>query len=231
MEASPLDEPTDTEVPPMTAEDRLHPEYARITAAGRQEAARRQAEAEAEAQRQRASAPPPPTTEQKAENMAKLAGATFLSGAAGPLFGIRDDLPSFKLYLDNFMQEAGASGDPLERLLLEQVLLGHHATGRLHFRAGTSQNLEEVTACLAAVARLMAECRRTTLALQTYRDASAAGKARSSKVKPRRQAGSADANGHGEDGVATSSNTEVGSKNRLNGYLNGTCHAPEPALT
>jgi hypothetical protein len=228
MEASPLDEPTDTEVPPMAAEDRLDPKYARITAAGRQEAARRQAEAEAEAQRQRASAPPPPTTEQKAENMAKLAGATFLSGAAGPLFGIRDDLPSFKLYLDNFMQEAGASGDPLERLLLEQVLLGHHATGRLHFRAGTSQNLEEVTACLAAVARLMAECRRTTLALQTYRDASAAGKARSRK--PRRPAAAA-VNGHADDGAATLSNSEVVSKNRLNGYLNGTCHAPEPALT
>jgi hypothetical protein len=226
-----MDEPTDTEVPPMVADDRLDPEYARITAAGRQEEARRRAEAEAEAQRQRASAPPRLTAEQKAENMAKLAGAAFLSGAAGPLFGIPDDLPSFKLYLDNFMKEAGASGDPLERLLLEQVLLGHHAVGRLHFRAGTRENLEEVTACLATVTRLMAECRRTTLAVQTYRDASAAGKARSSR-KPRRQAATAPVNGHG-NGATTSPDSELVSnvpQNRLNGYMNGTCHA-QPVLS
>ncbi|MCC6419834.1 MAG: hypothetical protein IT429_16495 [Gemmataceae bacterium] len=220
-----------TDILPMHDEEGPDSLYEKITSQGLQEL---EAQRHAEEERRRVSTPPPDTRtpEQKAAKLQEFASSVFLFGADGPFFRMRDDVQPFKLYLDHFLKEAGVSGDPLERLLLEQVLLGHHAVGRLHFRAGTSQNMEGVTACLAAVARLMAECRRTTLALQAYRGASEAGKARSSK-KPRRPATPTATNGHGNNGATTSPDSELASnepQNRLNGYLNGTCHA-QPVLS
>lgn len=158
-----MDESTDTEVLPMSDEV-PDPEYMKITEEDLAKIKGRRA--------QPVTPPPNPLAPQeKADNMAKFAGATFLFGTAGPLFGLREDLPAFKIYLDSFLKDAGSPTDPVERLLLEQLFLGHHAAGRLHFRAGTTENLEAITAYLAAAARLMAECRRTTLALQGYREA------------------------------------------------------------
>ena len=64
--------------------------------------------------------------------------------------------PKSGVYLDSFLREAGAPSDPVECLLLEQLLIAHHSLGRLSVLAGARVNLAEVTACLTTVARLMA---------------------------------------------------------------------------
>jgi hypothetical protein len=118
--------------------------------------------------------PPPPaepfTASQKARNVQDFSGAVFLFGAAGKLYSPAFDIQTFKAYLDSYIKDAGAPTDPVERMLLEQLVLAHFSIGRLHFRAGTRDGLEEVTACAVAAARLQAEFRRSALALQAYRE-------------------------------------------------------------
>src|SRR5262249_11303243 len=77
--------------------------------------------------------PPPPTltTEQKAANLKELAEATYLYSALVDGHGPATfDVLSYKVLLDDFLREAGAPADPIERLLLVQLFLGHHALGR-----------------------------------------------------------------------------------------------------
>ncbi len=138
-----------------------------IAEQGAQETRQQQARA-----RPRSADTPTPalTPEQKAENLQNLSGAVFLFGAAGKLYGSGIDIPAFKAYLDTFLKDAGSPTDPVERMLLEQLALAHHSIGRLHFRAGITENLDATTACHAAAARLQAEFRRTALALHEYRE-------------------------------------------------------------
>src|SRR5262249_1507928 len=124
--------------------------------------------------------------------------------------------PKSGVYLDSFLREAGAPSDPVECLLLEQLLIAHHSLGRLSVLAGARVNLAEVTACLTTVARLMAECRRSGLALQIYRDRATARKPTNrppAKDKPRPEAAPAPANAQGGDGLETSAHSEEVSKN------------------
>jgi hypothetical protein len=54
-------------------------------------------------------------------------------------------------------------------MLIEQLMVAHHNVGRLHMQAAATRDLEEARICNAAAVRLMAEFRRSALALRTYR--------------------------------------------------------------
>jgi hypothetical protein len=54
-------------------------------------------------------------------------------------------------------------------MLIEQLMVAHHNVGRLHMQAAAARDLEEARICNAAAVRLMAEFRRSALALRTYR--------------------------------------------------------------
>src|SRR5262249_40233525 len=86
-------------------------------------------------------------------------------------------VPGCQLYLGDLMRESGSPADPLERMLLEQLVLAHHTIGQLHVRAGTSQTAEAAGAYAGAAARLLAELRRTALAPAPSRAATAPGRA------------------------------------------------------
>lgn len=226
-----MEGPADMDVLPMYDEEPPDSLYAKLTANGLQEV---EAQGQAEEDRCKTNAPPPDmrTPQQKADHLRDDAAGVFLYGVyggAGKLSGTPYDIPTFRAYVEDFVRSAGAPGDPIERLLLEQLALAHHTVGALHFRAGSSKCVDETCACLGAAARLMAEFRRTTLALQSYRDTSVRN-ARRTKLKSQRRAAIAAANGHDREATETPTNSEVGSKNRLNGYLNGVCHA-EPVLS
>jgi hypothetical protein len=75
-----------------------------------------------------------------------------------------------QLYLGDLMRESGSPADPVEQMLLEQLVLAYHTVGQLHLRAGASQTAEAVEAYATAAARVMAEFRRTALALKAYRE-------------------------------------------------------------
>jgi hypothetical protein len=113
------------------------------------------------------------SVEQRAANLPRLAPATYLYGAATGLLGPAFDVPVFEVYLAGYLRDAGDPGDPVERMLLEQLAWAHHVLGRLHVQAGSRDNAEEATALHAAAARLMGEFRRSALALKSYRQPAA----------------------------------------------------------
>jgi hypothetical protein len=165
-----------------------------------------------------------PTAEQKAQRLKEYAGASFLYGLDIKVFGHDYDTQTHKVFLDAYLKDAGAPSDPVERMLLEQLLLAHHALGRLHIRAGSSPSMEEATAASVGVAKLMAEFRRTALALQSYREVASKSSATREKTRPRKEPTAV--NGHAADLPPKTADSEEGSENRSNGYF----HASELAI-
>ena len=76
---------------------------------------------------------------------------------------------SFKAYHDNILLSAGQPKDPVEVMLLDQLVWAHHRLGELHSQAACASTPSALEVCNAAVVRLMAECRKTSLALKEYR--------------------------------------------------------------
>ena len=124
-----------------------------------------------------ADAPPPApaapalSAAEKAARLRDLGAAAYLYGAGSPVLGEAMDVEAWKAVLDDFLKEMGLGGaaGPVARMMAEQLLLAHHAVGRLHVRAATRTAPAEVAAYHAAAARLMTEFRRTSAALQAYR--------------------------------------------------------------
>jgi hypothetical protein len=108
-----------------------------------------------------APAGPPLSAAEKAARLLDLGPAGYLCGAASVLGEM--DVETWKLVLDDFLKELGlsAAAGPVARLIAEQILLAHHAIGRLHLRSAGRTSPAEVAAYHSAVARLMAECRRS----------------------------------------------------------------------
>jgi hypothetical protein len=163
----------------------------------------------------------PLTAAEKAQRLRDLGPAAYLYGASAPLLGEAIDVETWKLYLDGFLQELGSPADPVARLMIQQLALAHFALGRLHVRASTRILPEEVAAYSAAIGRLMAEFRRTTLALNAYR-----------AVTPRREADGTPAqpkpsSGKRGSGRKKKGRSKVSSKNRIKEYLG----AREPVLS
>jgi hypothetical protein len=106
--------------------------------------------------------------------------ATQLRHAALPLFlnaGLAKALPqvdllAYQIYRDRLLTDCGSPTDPIEVMLIEQLVLAHMNTGLLHNRASNANTIETAAVYLSAAARLTGEFRRTALALQAYRAAS-----------------------------------------------------------
>jgi hypothetical protein len=107
--------------------------------------------------------------EQKAANLRDVVPAAYLYGAATGLFQDGIDVASCQAYLRALLRDAGDPADPIARMMIEQLAMAHHTIGRLHFRAATREGLAEIVAYHSALARLMSEFRKTSLALQGLR--------------------------------------------------------------
>ena len=137
-----------------------------------------------------APAAPPLSAADQARRLCDLGPAAYLYGAAAPVLGEAMDVEAWKIVLDDFLKEMGLSGasGPVARMMAEQLLLAHHAVGRLHVRAATRTSAAEVAAYHAAAARLMTEFRRTSAALKAY-GAGAARRAVAPRTRPRPPSG------------------------------------------
>jgi len=219
------------------------PVYQRITEAAmreaREESARQQPQPVArlaEPQAAPGSAGPPPpdlvAAGKAAQKIDELSGAAFLYGLLGKMYPGADLLP-FKLYLNGLVELTGIPTDPIERMLVEQAALAHFAIGLLILRAGTRENLDEVSACHAAAARLMGEFRRHALALQEYRAAAAKKKKARPKSRPAAVKSKPEKNGKATNGARLNGakkvcDSEVVSNGRLTEFFDE--RKPEPAL-
>jgi hypothetical protein len=76
-------------------------------------------------------------------------------------------------YVSELLASAGASGDPLEEMLIGQTILANHMLGRLYSEASRATKAEVAKLRLDAAARLLGELRRCVLAVAEYRARSA----------------------------------------------------------
>jgi hypothetical protein len=75
----------------------------------------------------------------------------------------------FKVHRDRVLAASGAPKDPIEVMLVEQLLWAHHHLADLHVAATATKAADQVSALTSAAARLMAEFRKSSLALRDYR--------------------------------------------------------------
>jgi hypothetical protein len=226
MELSGLDSPADevlTEGLPMPEPER--PDYAALTA---------RALEEDRALLQALEPPPPPpppvlTPEQQAGALHTFAPGAYLYGVTGSVLGPSMKVQGCQTYLDELTRQAASGTDPVEQMLVQQLVWAHHAIGVLHVQAGSSKRAAEVTAYHAALARLMAEFRRSSLALKAYREGGRArrgGKGGPRARRPRKVPARA-ANGRPDAQQESGPATELEIANRIQGYLDD---EPEASL-
>jgi hypothetical protein len=117
------------------------------------------------------------TPEQKAESLRQRGAAGYVYATGDGVVSLTFDERTWKPYMDRFLKEAGDPADPVERMLQEQLAMANHAVVRLCVAAVGCQRLAEATAYMAGVPRLLAEFRRTALALESYRTSARQGTA------------------------------------------------------
>jgi hypothetical protein len=74
----------------------------------------------------------------------------------------------FKVYLERTLADLGNPTDPVQRMMIEQLVLAHFRIAQLHVDAGYCKHAEGMKLYTAATARLLGEFRRTALALRAY---------------------------------------------------------------
>lgn len=79
------------------------------------------------------------------------------------------DAPGAKVYFNSYLRDAGEPVDPVEKILLEQLLLAHHRLAQLHARAEGASGAEHLKILNGAASRLLSEVRRLALAIRQYR--------------------------------------------------------------
>ena len=96
------------------------------------------------------------------------AGAAFLFSSMVGTFR-QADTAAFRRFRDQLLADAGAPADPIEVMMIEQIVLAHMNIGRLQFRSSTAESVEVARGYGCMAAQLLAEFRRTCLALQAFR--------------------------------------------------------------
>jgi hypothetical protein len=104
----------------------------------------------------------------QARAIQETSAAAVLATCVGDAFKDFGTL-AFKAYHDNVLAAAGQPTDPIEVMLIQQLLLAHHRIGDLQVQAVKATTTEAAALYNAAAARLMAEFRKTSLALREYR--------------------------------------------------------------
>lgn len=74
-----------------------------------------------------------------------------------------------KAWFNTFLGEAGNPTDPVEAILLQQLLLAHHRLAELHMQAAHAPTPEHIKILNGAAARLLGELRRLALSIRLYR--------------------------------------------------------------
>jgi hypothetical protein len=116
----------------------------------------------------------PRVTKAFSENLRTMGAGIYLYAGSHRLF---DQLTSasFVRYTQGIVQDAGDPSDPLERLLVEQLIQISHAASRLLVKASLVGSAEGSALLHATAARLFGEYRKGLLALREYRTSVASG--------------------------------------------------------
>jgi hypothetical protein len=108
----------------------------------------------------------------RAKGIQDLAPAGYLAITLSQLLQ-GADAEICRKYIGNFLEEAGAPKDPIERLMLESTALAHHCAGNWTVRAANSKHTADAVAFGNLAIKMYGEFRRLSLALKDYRAPSA----------------------------------------------------------
>ncbi len=112
----------------------------------------------------------PCSAEHFAGHLRETAVPLFLKASLGRVLP-QVDLIAFKIYRDRLLAECGNPTDPIEIILIEQIVMAHLISGHFHVKGVNTASVESAGVYLGAAARLTGELRRTALALQVFRAA------------------------------------------------------------
>jgi len=120
---------------------------------------------------QPAPAPQPPVPQAAAQQAAILWNALIPSLMTRAL-GVEGYVQASgcRVLLDRLVDNAGGPADAVEVMLIEQLTMAHYRGAQLQAQAAEAKSLEAVQVYNTAAGRLLAEFRKTALALQTYRE-------------------------------------------------------------
>lgn len=91
-----------------------------------------------------------------------MAAACGLNGTFSP--------ESFRGFVDQFLRDAGDPQDPIERVLVRQLVFADLRLSSLHAEAAEAKSAEVAKIYTAAAARLLAEIRRVAITIRDYRE-------------------------------------------------------------
>jgi hypothetical protein len=106
---------------------------------------------------------------QLGQTIAEAFPASVLNNVAGKVFKGAVNPGGFKAFLDSVLAAAGGPSDPVEIMMVQQLTWAHHHAGNLVSSAAQATTLQEVEVYNQALARIMGEFRRCSLALREYR--------------------------------------------------------------
>jgi hypothetical protein len=109
-------------------------------------------------------------TSAQAGHLRDIMSPVALYGSMGGSHGNMLGPDAYTKYLQDLVADCGAPRDPVERMILEQLVLAHANIGRLYVKSGMAGQHEEVVGYAAAAGRLTGEFRRLSLALTEYRN-------------------------------------------------------------
>lgn len=72
-------------------------------------------------------------------------------------------------YVEQLLAESKKTDDPVEVMMIQQLILAHHRVANLHVSAATAEKVDTREKYSAMAQRLLAEFRRLALALREYR--------------------------------------------------------------
>jgi hypothetical protein len=108
---------------------------------------------------------------QRAASQAEALRKALVPGFMASALGMDNLFESagYKLFLENILKDSGDPGDPIERMLIEQLTFAHLRIAQLQSLAGTAKANEAIKLLNSAASRLLGEFRRTALAVRAYR--------------------------------------------------------------
>lgn len=95
--------------------------------------------------------------------------AALLASSASKSLKTAVSAQGYQAYLKNLLGAAGDPKDPLEVMLIQQLAAAHQRIGDLHAQSACASSSELALAYNQAAGKLMAEFRKSTLALRQYR--------------------------------------------------------------
>jgi hypothetical protein len=106
-----------------------------------------------------------------ATHLRETTSAIFICSNLKPVFKEIEG-SACRLYRDRLIADCGSPKDPIEVMFIEQMALANFSMGLMQARAASERELEAIAVFSSVASRLMAEFRRSALALQAYRAAS-----------------------------------------------------------